>query len=171
MENKNSVGTLEENKENLLEVHDLWVEYRTSRGAVKAVNGLNLNIAMGETLGLVGETGAGKSTTAFGIMRILPDPPAKITGGEILYKGRDLLKLSAKEMRDVRGEEISMIFQDPMTSLDPVKTVGNQIQEMIELHTDISSKEAWTRAEDMLEVVGIKRERANDYPHQFTDVR
>lgn len=113
MENKNSVGTLEENKENLLEVHDLWVEYRTSRGAVKAVNGLNLNIAMGETLGLVGETGAGKSTTAFGIMRILPDPPAKITGGEILYKGRDLLKLSAKEMRDVRGEEISMIFQDP----------------------------------------------------------
>ena len=145
MENKNSVGTLEENKENLLEVHDLWVEYRTSRGAVKAVNGLNLNIAMGETLGLVGETGAGKSTTAFGIMRILPDPPAKITGGEILYKGRDLLKLSAKEMRDVRGEEISMIFQDPMTSLDPVKTVGNQIQEMIELHTDISSKEAWTR--------------------------
>ena len=97
---------------------------------------------MGETLGLVGETGAGKSTTAFGIMRILPDPPAKITGGEILYKGRDLLKLSAKEMRDVRGEEISMIFQDPMTSLDPVKTVGNQIQEMIELHTDISSKEA-----------------------------
>lgn len=168
MENKNSVGTLEENKENLLEVHDLWVEYRTSRGAVKAVNGLNLNIAMGETLGLVGETGAGKSTTAFGIMRILPDPPAKITGGEILYKGRDLLKLSAKEMRDVRGEEISMIFQDPMTSLDPVKTVGNQIQEMIELHTDISSKEAWTRAEDMLEVVGIKRERANDYPHQFS---
>ena len=168
MENKNSVGTLEENKENLLEVHDLWVEYRTSRGAVKAVNGLNLNIAMGETLGLVGETGAGKSTTAFGIMRILPDPPAKITGGEILYKGRDLLKLSAKEMRDVRGEEISMIFQDPMTSLDPVKTVGNQIQEMIELHTDISSKEAWTRAEDMLEVVGIKRERANDSPHQFS---
>lgn len=168
MENKNSVGTLEENKENLLEVHDLWVEYRTSRGAVKAVNGLNQNIAMGETLGLVGETGAGKSTTAFGIMRILPDPPAKITGGEILYKGRDLLKLSAKEMRDVRGEEISMIFQDPMTSLDPVKTVGNQIQEMIELHTDISSKEAWTRAEDMLEVVGIKRERANDYPHQFS---
>ena len=135
---------------------------------MKAVNGLNLNIAMGETLGLVGETGAGKSTTAFGIMRILPDPPAKITGGEILYKGRDLLKLSAKEMRDVRGEEISMIFQDPMTSLDPVKTVGNQIQEMIELHTDISSKEAWTRAEDMLEVVGIKRERANDYPHQFS---
>ena len=168
MENNISVENLELAKENLLEVRDLWVEYRTSRGAVKAVNGLNMHIAMGETLGLVGETGAGKSTTAFSIMRILPDPPAKITGGEILFKGTDLLKLSAKEMRAVRGEEISMIFQDPMTSLDPVKTVGAQIQEMIELHESISRKEAWKRAEDMLEVVGIKRERAVDYPHQFS---
>ena len=168
MENNISVENLELAKENLLEVRDLWVEYRTSRGAVKAVNGLNMHIAMGETLGLVGETGAGKSTTAFSIMRILPDPPAKITGGEILFKGTDLLKLSAKEMRAVRGEEISMIFQDPMTSLDPVKTVGAQIQEMIELHENISRKEAWKRAEDMLEVVGIKRERAVDYPHQFS---
>ena len=168
MENNIPVENLELTKENLLEVRGLWVEYRTSRGAVKAVNGLDMHIAMGETLGLVGETGAGKSTTAFSIMRILPDPPAKITGGEIFYKGTDLLKLSAKEMRAVRGEEISMIFQDPMTSLDPVKTVGAQIQEMIELHENISHKEAWKRAEDMLEVVGIKRERAVDYPHQFS---
>ena len=152
----------------LLEVKNLKKYFATKAGPLCAVDDVSFDVARGETLGLVGETGAGKSTTAFGIMRILPDPPAKITGGEILYKGRDLLKLSAKEMRDVRGEEISMIFQDPMTSLDPVKTVGNQIQEMIELHTDISSKEAWTRAEDMLEVVGIKRERANDYPHQFS---
>jgi len=168
MDNNIPVSTPEVTKENLLEVRNLWVEYRTSRGVVHAVNGLDLNIAMGETLGLVGETGAGKSTSAFSIMRILPDPPAKVPSGEILYKGSNLLQLSAKEMRAVRGEEISMIFQDPMTSLDPVKTVGAQIQEMIELHENGSHREAWKRAEDMLEVVGIKRERASDYPHQFS---
>jgi len=168
MENNIPKETLSQSMEPLLDIRDLWVEYRASRGIVKAVNGLNLSLAMGETLGLVGETGAGKSTTAFSIMRILPDPPAKITGGQIIYKGTDLLTLSPKEMRAVRGEEISMIFQDPMTSLDPVKTVGEQIQEMIELHQKISHKDAWTRAEEMLEVVGIKRERASDYPHQFS---
>ena len=152
----------------LLDIRDLWIEYRTSRGAVKAVNGLSLRVQMGETLGLVGETGAGKSTTALGVMGILPDPPAKVTGGEILYKGEDLLKLPPKQMRAVRGQEISMIFQDPMTSLDPVKTVGDQIQEMLLLHEELSHKEAWDRAEEMLEVVGIKRERARDYPHQFS---
>ena len=134
MENKNPAGTLEENKENLLEVHDLWVEYRTSRGAVKAVNGLNLNIAMGETLGLVGETGAGKSTTAFSIMRILPDPPAKITGGEILYKGRDLLKLSAKEMdmRDIpySMERTNSSFDNAYLCFNRVKAITVRLAEI-----------------------------------------
>lgn len=156
------------NEAPLLEIRDLWIEYRTSRGTVKAVNGLNMDIMMGETLGFVGETGAGKTTTALGIMRILPDPPARIVGGQIVYKGEDLLKISKKEMRAVRGQEIAMIFQDPMTSLDPVKTVVDQIQEMIELHANLPKKEARAKAEDMLEVVGIKRERANDYPHQFS---
>jgi peptide/nickel transport system ATP-binding protein len=151
-----------------LEIQDLWVEYRTSGGTVKAVNGLNMNIRMGETLGFVGETGAGKSTTAFSVMRILPDPPAKIVKGRILYQGEDLLELSKKQMRMVRGKEIAMIFQDPMTSLDPVKTVVNQIQEMISLHENLSRADAHAKAKDMLEVVGIKRERANDYPHQFS---
>ena len=152
----------------LLDIRELWIEYRTSRGAVKAVNGLSLRLQLGETLGLVGETGAGKSTTALGVLGILPDPPAKVTGGEILYKGEDLLKMPPKQMRAVRGQEISMIFQDPMTSLDPVKTVGEQIQEMLLLHEELSRSQAWERAEAMLEVVGIKRERARDYPHQFS---
>lgn len=154
--------------EDLLTIKDLFIEYRTSRGVVKAVNGLNLNIKKGETIGLVGETGAGKSTTAFGVMGILPDPPAVITGGEIIYNGVDLLKLSNKEMRDIRGKEIAMIFQDPMTSLDPVKTVANQIGEMIELHQNLSKDQVRKRAEEMLEIVGIKKERADDYPHQFS---
>lgn len=165
---------LDYNKENelselpLIEIRDLFIEYRTSWGTVKAVNDLNLDITMGETLGLVGETGAGKSTTAFGIMGILPDSAAKVVGGKIFYKGEDLLKLSKKEMRAIRGQEISMIFQDPMTSLDPVRTVVNQIEEMIGLHSDLSKKEVRVKAEDMLEIVGIKRERADDYPHQFS---
>ena len=156
------------NEKPLLEIEDLWVEYRTSGGTVKAVNGLNMNVLMGETLGFVGETGAGKSTTAFSVMRILPEPPSKIVKGRISYQGTDLLGLGNKQMRMVRGKEIAMIFQDPMTSLDPVKTVVHQIQEMISLHENLSRTEARARAEDMLEVVGIKRERANDYPHQFS---
>ena len=152
----------------LLSIRELFIEYRTSRGTVKAVNGLSMDIMMGETLGFVGETGAGKTTAALGVMGILPDPPAKVVGGQILYKGEDLLQLSKKEMRAVRGQEIAMIFQDPMTSLDPVKTVGDQIQEMIGLHAKLSSKEARAKAEEMLEIVGIKRERADDYPHQFS---
>lgn len=156
------------NEQSLLEIEDLWVEYRTSGGTVKAVNGLNMSVMMGETLGFVGETGAGKTTTAFSVMRILPDPPSKIVKGRIVCQGSDLLTLSKKQMRMVRGKEIAMIFQDPMTSLDPVKTVVSQIQEMIALHENLPRAEARAKAEDMLEVVGIKRERANDYPHQFS---
>lgn len=156
----------EQNK--LLEIKNLTIDYTTSDGTVHAVRDLNLELGRGETLGFVGETGAGKTTTALGIMGIIPNPPGKIISGEIFYEGEDLLKKSQKEMRKVRGKKIAMIFQDPMTSLDPVITVGDQISEMIRLHEHLSKKEAWERAEEMLEVVGIRRDRAKDYPHQFS---
>lgn len=155
-------------KKQFLDIKNLTVEYLSNGRVVHAVTDLDLSIAEGETLGFVGETGAGKTTTALSILRILPNPPAKVLSGEIVYKGQDLCKLSQKEMRSVRGKEIAMIFQDPMTSLDPVKTVGNQIQEMILLHENISKKEAWKKAQEMLQVVGIDPNRATDYPHQFS---
>ena len=156
----------EQNK--LIEIKDLTIDYTTGDGTVHAVRNLNLELGRGETLGFVGETGAGKTTTALGIMGIIPNPPGKIISGEIFYEGEDLLKKSQKEMRKVRGKKIAMIFQDPMTSLDPVITVGDQISEMIRLHEHLSKKEAWEKAEEMLEVVGIRRDRAKDYPHQFS---
>ncbi len=152
----------------LLEVKDLTVHYVIDNKTVRAVEHLNLNVSHGETLGLIGETGAGKTTTALAIMGILPDPPSKIIGGEIIFEGEDLLKKKPKEMREIRGQKISMIFQDPMTSLNPVITVKNQIAEMIELHGMVSKKEAIDKAIEMLGVVGIGKERANDYPHQFS---
>ncbi|MBR2766142.1 MAG: ABC transporter ATP-binding protein, partial [Blautia sp.] len=152
----------------ILKIEGLTVEYRSGNRHVHAVNGLDLEVGEGEALGFVGETGAGKTTTALSILRILPDPPAKVLGGKVLFKGQDLFKLSEGEMRAIRGEEIAMIFQDPMTSLDPVKTVGDQICEMILLHRHCSRKEAWQLAGDMLETVGIDRERAGEYPHQFS---
>ena len=151
-----------------LKIEGLSVEYRSGNRHVHAVNDLDLHVMEGEVLGFVGETGAGKTTTALSILRILPNPPAKVLGGKIFFKGRNLFELSDREMRNIRGEEIAMIFQDPMTSLDPVKTVGDQICEMILLHQHCSKKEAWQKAGDMLETVGIDRERANDYPHQFS---
>ena len=151
-----------------LEIKDLSVEYRSGKRRVHAVNHLNLKLGEKEALGFVGETGAGKTTTALSILRILPDPPALVTGGEIIYKDRNLFELSEKEIRAIRGSEIAMIFQDPMTSLDPVKTVGDQIAEMILLHEACNKKEAAVKAADMLEVVGIDRNRAGDYPHQFS---
>lgn len=151
-----------------LRIEGLTVEYRSGKRHVHAVNGLDLQLGEGEVLGFVGETGAGKTTTALSILRILPNPPAKVLGGKIYFKGQDLFQLSDKEMRAIRGEEIAMIFQDPMTSLDPVKTVGDQICEMILLHQHCSKKEAWEKAGDMLETVGIDRERAGEYPHQFS---
>ncbi len=151
-----------------LRIENLTVEYRSGSRHVHAVNGLDLQVGEGEVLGFVGETGAGKTTTALSVLRILPNPPAKVLGGKVIFKDRDLFKLSEREMRAIRGEEIAMIFQDPMTSLDPVKTVGDQICEMILLHQHCSKKEAWQKAGDMLETVGIERDRAGEYPHQFS---
>ena len=158
-----------ENKTDLLlEVRDLTIQYVTDSGTVHAVEGLNLRLGRGETLGFVGETGAGKTTTALGIMRLIPSPPGVVRSGEILFEGEDLLRKSEAEMRTVRGGKIAMIFQDPMTSLNPVMTVDKQIAEMIKLHRSVSDAEALEQAGDMLELVGIRRERMHDYPHQFS---
>ena len=153
----------------LLEVKDLVIHYETDDGVVKALNGVNIHIGVGETLGLVGETGAGKTTLAKGIMRLIPNPPGKILGGEVIFEGQDLLKLSTNGMEAIRGRDISMIFQDPMTSLNPVLTVGEQLMEVIENHnTSLSRQEARKWAENMLERVGIPAERFGEYPHQFS---
>ena len=154
--------------EKLLEIKNLAVEYRADDATIYAVNGVNLSLEKGEALGLVGETGAGKTTIAKSIMRILPPAQAHITSGEIIYEGQDLLSLKEKEMQKVRGNKIAMIFQDPMTALNPVETVGFQIAESIKQHNKISKNEARDRAGDMLELVGIPRERFTDYPHQFS---
>lgn len=159
---------MSEEKKILLDIKDLVIRYETDDGIVEALNGVSLQIEEGKTLGLVGETGAGKTTLAKGIMRLIPNPPGRIAGGEIFYEGKDLLKLSEEEMQKIRGEHISMIFQDPMTSLNPVMTVGDQIMEVILRHNDISKKEAREKAEQMLELVGIVKERFGDYPHQFS---
>ena len=151
-----------------LDIKDLTIHYITDEGVVKAVNGIDLSLEKGDTLGLVGETGAGKTTTALGVMGLVPDPPGKGVSGEILYNGEDLLKKSNAELRKIRGGEISMIFQDPMTALNPVLRVGDQIAEVIHLHGNCSRTEALKRAMDMLQKVGIPPERVSDYPHQFS---
>lgn len=153
---------------NLLSIQGLSVEYKKDKSVIRAVNDLSLEIKVGQTLGLVGETGAGKTTTAKAIMRIIPDPPGEITKGQILFEGEDLLKKNNSQMRKIRGSKISMIFQDPMTALNPVIVVGEQIAEMIRLHEKISRGEANKRAVEMLELVGIAGERFNNYPHQFS---
>jgi peptide/nickel transport system ATP-binding protein len=152
----------------LLSIHDLRVTYHTEEGLVVAVDNLNLSLRRGETLGLVGETGAGKTTTALSIMRLVPDPPGQIEKGEILFAGENLFKKKSEEMRRVRGNRISMIFQDPMTSLNPVLTVGFQIEEAVILHQQLSQKQAARQARDMLKLVGIPEARAGDYPHEFS---
>ncbi len=160
---------MENNK--LLEIRDLSVEYVTEKATFKAVNNLSLSINRKETLGLVGETGAGKTTTALSILRLLPERVGKITGGEVLLEGTDLLLEKEEAMRTVRGERIAMIFQDPMTSLNPVIHVGDQIAENIELHNHegaLSKKEIDARVCEMLELVGIPAKRRNEYPHQFS---
>ena len=159
---------MSENKK-LLEIKNLTVHYITVDGTVHAVEDLNLELEEGKTLGLVGETGAGKTTTVKAVMQILPDPPAKIIQGEIDFMGEDLLKKTKKAMRKIRGKQISMIFQDPMTSLNPVMTVGDQIMEVIRLHDkNLSRKDANIKAGEMLALVGIKSDRASDFPHQFS---
>lgn len=152
----------------LLDINNLVVEYVADKKVVKAVNGVSLTINKGETLGLVGETGAGKTTIAKAVMRILPDPPAKIKSGEILFEGSDIMNISEHKMRSIRGNKISMIFQDPMTALNPIMTVGKQIAETIGLHERISRAEAEIKAVNMLEMVGIPGERFSEYPHQFS---
>lgn len=154
--------------DNILEIRNLRIQYKTRKGIVEAVNGINLTIGKGETLGLVGETGAGKTTTALGILQLIPDPPGKIVEGEIFFDGTDLLKLSVSDMRKIRGNSISMIFQDPMTALNPLMTIGNQIAEVIRLHDKLSAQEATVKSQQMLERVGIPSERFNEYPHQFS---
>ncbi|HHX62747.1 MAG TPA: ABC transporter ATP-binding protein [Epulopiscium sp.] len=157
-----------EDNNTLLNINNLVVEYATDKNVVKAVNGISLTLDKGETLGLVGETGAGKTTIAKAIMRILPDPPAKVRSGEILFKNSDIRKLSEHKMRSIRGNQISMIFQDPMTALNPIMTVGKQIAETIGLHEKMSRAESEIRAVTMLEKVGIPGERFAEYPHQFS---
>lgn len=159
---------MKKEREVLLQIRDLSVEYRTEDGIVKAVNGIDLNVGKGETVGLVGETGAGKTTVALSILRLIPDPPGRIVRGEILWKGKDLLKESIPEMQKIRGDHISMIFQDPMTALNPVHTIGEQIAESVILHQNLHKKEAEEAAKKTLELVGIPKERYFDYPHQFS---
>ncbi len=155
-------------EENILDIEDLVVHYETEDEVVEAVNGIKLTMKRGEILGLVGETGAGKTTTALAIMGLLPERVGAIKKGKIKFEGENLLQKSRKEMRDVRGKKISMIFQDPMTALNPVKTVGEQIAEVVLLHDKCSKAEALKRAQDMLALVGIVPERYKDYPHQFS---
>ena len=151
----------------LLDIKDLTIHFQTEEGDVRAVNGISLSVEPGKTLGLVGETGAGKTTTALGILRLVPEP-GKILSGSIEYKGEDILQMSEKAVQDLRGNEISMIFQDPMTALNPVMTVGDQIAEVILRHQNCTKIEAEHRMMDMLDKVGISADRAGDYPHQFS---
>lgn len=153
---------------NLLNIRDLSVEFHTDSGVVKAVNGMNISLNKRETLGLVGETGAGKTTTALAMLNLVPDPPGIITSGTIDFDGVNILETKEKDMRKIRGEKISMIFQDPMTSLNPVMTIGDQIEEVFALHTNLDKKERREKTLEMLDVVGIRRERVNDYPHQLS---
>ena len=156
-------------KKELLSIQDLSVYYITKdMGTCQAVNHVSLDIHEGETIGLVGETGAGKTTIALSILGLIQSPPGKIVSGKIVYKNEDLLTINNKEMQKIRGKEISMIFQDPMTTLNPIDTVGDQIAEVIELHSHIGKKEAVKKAAEMLEVVGIPKERYGEYPHQFS---
>ena len=158
-----------ENKNDLvLDIENLSVRFATEDGVVNAVNGLDLRIEKGKAIGLVGETGAGKTTTALSILRLVPDPPGVVDCDKLEVNGQDILSMSAKELEKVRGKEVSMIFQDPMTALNPVFTVGDQIAESISIHENVSMVEAQKLAVGMRELVGIPGERAGDYPHQFS---
>lgn len=152
----------------LLDIRDLKVHYHTDTGLVKAVDGLDLSLNKGEALGLVGETGAGKTTTALAVMQLISSPPGRIAGGDILFEGENMLTMSEDEKRHIRGGKIAMIFQDPMTSLNPVLPVQEQIAEMIRLHMRLPEAEALEKARAMLGLVGIRPERGTDYPHQFS---
>ena len=154
----------------LLEIKDLKTRFYTDEGVVQAVNGISYGMEEGGILGVVGESGCGKSVHALSIMRLIPDPPGKIDSGEIWFYGRDLLELSENEMRSIRGSQIAMVFQDPMTSLNPVYTIGDQINEALKLHQGMDDKQATERAIELLTMVGIPeaKQRVDDYPHQFS---
>ena len=154
----------------LLEVKELKTRFSTPDGVVNAVNGISYSLERGEAVGIVGESGCGKSVSVLSIMRIIPDPPGKIVGGEVLFEGRDLLKMGLRDLRAVRGNQIAMIFQDPLTSLNPVLTIGRQISEAVLLHTDMDKSQARQRTVELLDMVGIPEaeNRLNEYPHQFS---
>lgn len=156
--------------EKILEVKNLKTAFNTEHGEVFAVDDVSFDVYRGKTLGIVGESGCGKSVTSLSILRLIPTPPGRIAGGQILYKGKDLLGYSMSEMRKIRGNEISMIFQEPMTSLNPVFTIGNQICEAISLHQNLSKAETRNRAIEMLKLVGIPapEQRIDEYPHQLS---
>ena len=155
-------------EELVLDIKDLVVRYDTDAGSVKAVNGINLKLRRKRSIGLVGETGAGKTTTALAILNLVPEPAGVIKNGSILVDGKNILAMSESELQKTRGKGVSMIFQDPMTALNPVFTVGEQIAESIRIHEGVSEKEAMRRAVEMLEIVGIAANRVNDYPHQLS---
>jgi len=155
-------------EQNLLEVKNLRVHYVTDTEDVQAVNGVDLHLKKGEVLGLVGETGAGKTTVALSVMQLVPDPPGIILDGEILFKGKNLIYNTDRENQEMRGNGISMIFQDPMTALSPIMTIGQQLAEVVIKHKKLSKKAAMEVAAEMLERVGVTRDRINDYPHQFS---
>lgn len=154
----------------LLNVRGLETQFRTREGVVHAVNGVDFSLKEGETLGIVGESGCGKSVTVMSMLRLIPTPPGKVVAGQALYQGKDLLKMSDEEIRHIRGSQISMIFQDPMTSFNPVLTIGRQVAEPLEIHQGMNRKQAYERVAEMLELVGIPKakDRLGDYPHQFS---
>ena len=154
----------------LLQVKNLQTQFFTQDGVVKAVNDISYDLNEGEMLGIVGESGSGKSVGVMSIMKLIPSPPGKIVGGEVLFEGRDLLKLSDEEIRNIRGNKIAMIFQDPMTSLNPVIPIGRQISEALQLHLGMDKNQARDRTIELLEMVGIPSaaDRVGNYPHQFS---
>ena len=154
----------------ILRVSGLETQFRTREGTVHAVNGVSFNLNEGETLGVVGESGCGKSVSMMSIMRLIPNPPGKVVAGEAYFHDKDLLKLSDDEIRKIRGSKMSMVFQDPMTSFNPVLTIGDQVSEPWRIHTGASKEEAWERAIKYLELVGIPnaKERMKSYPHEFS---
>ncbi len=161
---------MEKTMENLLQIQNLQTSFNTENGKVRAVDNVSFDIRAGEVVGLVGESGCGKTAASLSILQLLPTPPAKIEGGQILFDGRDLLALPPEEIRRIRGNEIAMIFQEPMTSLNPVYTIGNQLMETLQLHENLSGRAARSKAIEMLKLVGIPRaeEVIDEYPHRFS---
>jgi oligopeptide transport system ATP-binding protein len=156
--------------ETLLQIENLTTKFHTDEGTVHAVNGISYSLKEGETIGVVGESGCGKSVHALSVMRLIPTPPGEIKDGKVNYRGRDLLQIPIDDMREVRGGEIAMVFQDPMTSLNPVMTIGNQIKEVLRLHAGMDDDQALDRAGELLELVGIPeaRQRLDSYPHELS---